>query len=217
MKAENVEKPKKSVQITIVILAVAIVVAISGYCFYSIYESKKIKTEHTAFKKKEIRESDGTWGVVPYQACTVYEDIGLMGLDYKLHDPETNKYACNTSTIDMPSKSGKKTLQYKVSGFAQKATHFSLELNIHDDLNSAESLAARKSWAVYAAVLYTKLFGQAVGEFSEAQMQELVGLSANQPISYYKDGKLLITASVKIKDGVGTYIFNIDGMPNLKF
>jgi hypothetical protein len=217
MNVENISKPTKPVQITIVIIVSSILLAVCVYCFYSIYAIKKTKVEQQAYQKKEIRESDGTWGVVPNEACTVYQDIGLMGLGYKVQDTKKNLFACNSPIVDIPSKTGKKTLQYQVSGYPEKATHFSLVLTIKDNLDSAESIAARKSWAIYAAVLYTKLFGQTVGEFSESQMQELVALTEKSNVSYYKDGKLLITADVKVKDGKGTYTFNIDGLPNLKF
>lgn len=217
MNDNSVSKQTKPLQLIIVFIVVGLILAICAYCFYSIYEAKQVKVERQAYHQKQIRESDGTWGVEPQVACTVYEEIGLMGLDYKplLNDP--SKYGCNSLTVDIPSKKGKKTLQYRVSGFPQKATHFTLILTIQDDLNSEESIAARKSWAVYAAVLYTQLFGQTVGEFSEIQMQQLADLSPNSPVTYYKDGKLLITADVKVNEGVGIYTFNIDGLPNLKF
>lgn len=217
MNSENVGKPNKKVQITAVIIVGALLLAVCGYCFYTIYTIKQTNVEQLAFQEKVIRESDGTWGVAPNEACTVYQDIGLMGLDYKMHDPQLKKFGCHSPIVDMPSKNGKKTLQYLVSGYPEKATHFSLVLSINDDINSVESLAARKSWAIYAAVLYTKLFGQTVGEFTESQMQELVDLTEKSNVSYYKDGKLLITADVKVKEGIGTYTFNIDGLPNLKF
>ena len=217
MSAETINKPSKPVQIAIVSIMVLVVVAVSAYCFYTIYQTKQINVKQQAYHQKMVRESDGTWGVLPKTACTVFEEIGLMGLDYKLYDQAKNLYACNSPVVELPSKTGKKTLQYRVSGYPEKATHFTLVLTVHDNLNSEESIAARKSWAVSAAVLYTNLFGKAVGEFSESQMQELVDLTEKSNVSYYKDGKLLITANLDVKDGTGTYTFNIDGLPNLKF
>lgn len=217
MSAETINKPSKPVQIAIVSIVVLVVVAVAGYCFYTIYQTKQINVKQEAYHQKMVRESNGTWGVIPKTACTVFEEIGLMGLDYKLYDLDKKLYACNSPIVELPSKTGKKTLQYKVSGYPDKATHFTLVLTVNDKLNSEESIAARKSWAVSAAVLYTNLFGQAVGEFSESQMQELVDLTENSNVSYYKGGKLLITANLDIQEGVGTYTFNINGLPNLKF
>lgn len=217
MNNNSESKPTKLLHLIIVFIVIGLVLAICAYCFYSIYDAKQVKVERQANYQKQVRISDGTWGVEPQVACNVYKEIGLVGMDYKPLLTDPSKYECNSLTVDIPSQKGEKTLQYRASGFPQKATHFTLILTIKDDLNSQESIAARKSWAVYAAVLYTQLFGQTLGEFSEVQMQQLADLGPNAPVNYYKDGKLLITANVEVNEGVGIYTFNIDGLPNIKF
>jgi hypothetical protein len=191
-------------------------IVVIGYSGYEVYKAKTTKFDVPLFEQQMAKESHGTWGVMPKEACTVFEAVGLMDLGYKLNEKSSGKYTCSSPIVEIPSKTGKKTIQYKASGYPDKATNFQLILTINGNQEDIEAIAARKSWAIYASVLYTNLFGQVVGEFSESQMQSLADLKSGSKLHYYVEDKLLISANVTMKNGEGVYTFDISGMPNMK-
>lgn len=217
MNTESTAVKMERWKIAVAIIFGLLTLWVIGYCVYSIYQSKQTNVKHEVFQQKLKRESDGTWGVVPLDACNVYEDAGLLALGYKLVDVEKNTYGCSSIKAQIPSEKGVISLQYSAKGYAEKATKFKLVMTMAGDLTPEEVLAARKSWAVYSAVLFTNLFGSMVGEFTESEMQELVDITEKSNINYYKDDKLLVSANVRKEGEDQIFTFNIDGLPNLNF
>ena len=213
------EKQKtKPCQKGLIAIVITSVVGVSAYCFHEAYSVQTAKVERHAVKNNIVkRESDGTWGVLPADACGALQNIGLVGINYAKNDANSNIYSCQSQAIQIPSTKGEKTVQYAASGFPEKATHFNLKLRIDGNPNDAENIAARKSWAVYSAVILNQLFPELNFIMSDVKMEELASLTAGKKVDYYIDSKLRVTADVVVdkKNGIGIYSFNIDGLPNL--
>src|SRR5690606_13082668 len=106
-----------------------------------------------------------------------------------------NLYGCSTSEIDIPNQKEKKTLQYQVTGFNDKATNIKLVMKITGDQNTAEALVAKKSWAVYSAVLAQTVFSQ---QLSEEEMQQLANINAGK--EYSRNHNLQLVSNAKYSE-----------------
>lgn len=207
----------KTWQKGLIAILVTSVVGVSAFCFHEAYSVQTAKVESQKVKKVMKRESDGTWGVVPADACGALQNLGLVGINYAKKDENSNIYACQSQAVQIPSTKGEKTVQYMASGFPEKATHFNLKLRIDGNPNDVENIAARKSWAVYSAVILNQLFPELNFIMSDVQMEQLAGITAGKKVDYYIESKLRVTADVVVdkKNGIDIYSFNIDGLPNL--
>lgn len=192
------------------------VIAITGYCGYQIFSEKKPNYTPESFKttveNRPWSESDRVWGAPPNSACGALNNANLITSPYGLIDPKTKVYGCSTAEIEIPNQKAKKTMQYLVTGFADKATNIKLVMKIEGDQVTKEAIAARKSWAVYSAVLAQTVFSQ---QLSEPEMQELANLTKDSEYSRNYNLQLISNGKYVHKNNVGIYIYEIRGLPVL--
>lgn len=192
------------------------VIAISVYCGNEILNPDKPVITPDTYKlspaERPLSESDRVWGAAPQSACDALANAHIYTTGYALIDPETNLYGCSTSEIDIPNQKEKKTLQYQVTGFNDKATNIKLVMKITGDQNTAEALVAKKSWAVYSAVLAQTVFSQ---QLSEEEMQRLANIKAGKEYSRNHNLQLVSNAKYSEVNNVGVYTYEIRGLPVL--
>ena len=199
------------------VVAVSIpVLAITGYCGYEIFRDKQPTITPDSFKvsasERVLSESDRVWGAAPNSACAALNNANLITTPYSLIDPEKKLYGCSTSEIEIPNQKAKKTMQYKVTGFSDKATNIKLIMKIEGDQMTNEAIAARKSWAVYSALLAQTVFSQ---QFSEQELQELASLKVNQRYSRNYNLQLVSSGEFQEINNTGIYTYEIRGLPVL--
>ena len=85
-------------------------------------------------------------------------------------------------------------------------------MKITGDQNTAEALVAKKSWAVYSAVLAQTVFSQ---QLSEEEMQRLANINAGKEYSRNHNLQLVSNAKYSEVNNVGVYTYEIRGLPVL--
>lgn len=209
----NLSDKKKWAVITAVGLPIF---ALTGYCGYQIFSDKKPLYTPDTFKvssaERPMSESDRVWGASPNSACAALNNANIITAPYGLIDPVKKVYGCSTAEIEVPNQKAKKTMQYLVTGFADKATNIKLVMKIEGEQATNEAIAARKSWAVYSALLAQTVFSQ---QLSEPEMQQLANLKVGEKYSRNYNLQLISNGEFTQKDNVGIYTFEIRGLPVL--
>lgn len=200
-----------------IITAVGVpIIALTGYCGYQIFSDKKPVYTQDSFKvsaaERPLSESDRVWGAAPNSACSALNNANIITSPYGLIDPPKNVYGCSTAEIEIPNQKAKKTMQYLVTGFADKATNIRLVMKIEGNQTTNEAVAARKSWAVYSALLAQTVFSQ---QLSEPEMQQLANLKEGEEYSRNYNLQLISNGEYVQKDNVGIYTYEIRGLPVL--
>ena len=192
------------------------IIALTGYCGYQIFSDKEPVYTQDSFKvsaaERPLSESDRVWGAAPNSACGALSNANIITSPYGLIDPLRNMYGCSTAEIEVPNQKAKKTMQYLVTGFADKATNIKLVMKIEGKQTTNEAIAARKSWAVYSALLAQTVFSQ---QLSEPEMQELANLKEGEEYSRNYNLQLISNGEYVQKDNVGIYTYEIRGLPVL--
>lgn len=203
-------------KIGLIALIAAPVVAITVYCGNKIINPAKPVITPDSYKLsasvRPLKQSDRVWGAAPQSACDALANAHIYTTGYSLIDPKTNLFGCSTSEIEIPDQKEKKTLQYLVTGFDDKATNIKLIMKIAGDQMTQEALVAKKSWAVYSAVLAETVFSQQLGE---EDMQKMASIRGGQEYSRNHDLKLVSEAKFKNVNNVGVYTYEIRGLPVL--
>lgn len=200
-----------------IITAVGVpIIALTGYCGYQIFSDKEPIYTQDSFKvsasERPLSESDRVWGAAPNSACAALNNANIITSPYGLIDPANNVYGCSTAEIEIPNQKAKKTMQYLVTGFADKATSIRLVMKIEGKQATKEAIAARKSWAVYSALLAQTVFSQ---QLSEQEMQQLANLKEGEEYSRNYNLQLISNGEYVQKDNVGIYTYEIRGLPVL--
>lgn len=196
-------------KIVVISIAASFVMAIMYYCIKEIINTDA-KSAQLPFYEHQVTESDKVWGAIPSSACNALSQAYLVASDYTAVDGANDFYKCETSEVDIEGQKERKTLQYSASGFADKATSLQLVMKIVGDQNSDTAMAARKSWAIYSALLSETVFSQVM---SEDDMQRLSNLDKKTIFSQVYNQQFVSKANV-VSDGFETkYIFNIQGLP----
>lgn len=191
------------------------VLALTVYCGYEIFREKQPLITPESFKSASVQslgESDRVWGAAPNSACGALNNANLITSPYSLIDPTANLYGCSTSEIEIPNQKAKKTMQYLVTGFSNKATNIKLVLKIEGNQSSAEAIAARKSWAVYSALLAQTVFSQLL---TEQEMQQLANIEKGKKYSRNYNLQLVSSGEYTQENKIGVYTYEIRGLPVL--
>ena len=191
------------------------VVALTIYCGFQIANTGKPISDskaHIAPVERPLTESDRVWGATPSSACAALQNANVVTTSYALIDADKNLYGCTTSEIEIPEKKIKKTLQYNVTGFSDKATNIKLVMRISGDQASNEAIVARKTWAIYSAILAQTVFSE---QLNEQDMQELANLKEGGEFKRNYKLKLISDAHYEKVNKVGVYTYEIRGLPVL--
>ena len=192
------------------------VIAISAYCGNKILNPEQPKITPDSYKLSDadraLSESDHVWGAAPQSACDALSVAHIYTTGYTLIDPKTNLYGCSTPEIDIPEQKTKKTIQYLVTGFNDKATNIKLVMRISGDQDTEEAKVAKKSWAVYSAVLAQTVFSQ---QLTEEEMQRMATIKKGQEYSRNHNLQLVSEAKYSSINNVGVYTYEIRGLPVL--
>jgi hypothetical protein len=191
------------------------VVALTIYCGYQIANTgKPVSTSNAHLKPVErpLTESDRVWGATPSSACAALQNANVVTTAYSLIDAEKNLYGCATSEIEIPDQKNKKTLQYTVTGFSDKATNIKLVMRIGGDQTTNDAIVAKKTWAIYSAVLAQTVFSE---QLNENDMQELANLKEGVGFKRNYKLKLISDAHYEKINKVGVYTYEIRGLPVL--
>lgn len=154
----------------------------------------------------------GYGGAAPASACAALENVNVITSPYALIDSDKKLYGCNTSEIEIPNQKDKKTLQYIVTGFSDKATNIKIVMRIAGSQATDEAIVAKKSWAIYSAVLTQTVFSQ---QLTEQEMQQLSTLKKGESFKRNFNLQLISDASFKEENKVGIYTYEIRGLPVL--
>lgn len=207
------EKTKKIVIVSTVGIPVIIFTVFCGYKIYLTGKPLKDTTSiNTQNLKRPVSESDRVWGAIPSSACAALANANVVTTPYTLLDAEKNLYGCSTSEIEIPNQKSKKTLQYSVTGFNDKATNIKLVMQIVGSQVTEEAVVAKKSWAIYSAVLAQTVFSQ---QLSEDEMQKMVQLKNGENFKKNYNFQLISDAKFEQKKNVGVYTYEIRGLPVL--
>lgn len=202
-------------QLIVVIVLPILVIIFCGYCAYKIFQTGNVEPKAgRSVTIKPYSKSDAVWGAPPASACSALGNVDVVTTPYTLIDRGNDLYGCSTPEIDIPNQKNKKTLQYVVTGFSDKATNLKLIMRIEGDQSSSDAIVAKKSWAIYAAVLSQTVFAQ---QMSESDMQSLANL--HEGSAFQKNYNLQLISDAKYlndhKKGVGVYTYEIRGLPVL--
>lgn len=205
----------KRKQVAIISVIAVPVLAMTGYCGYLISNTGKSVAKADVDMpsiERPLSDSDRVWGASPVSACKALENANIITSDYVIAIPDKKLYGCKTSEIEIPDQKAKKTIQYVVTGFSDKATNIKLILKINGDQSTKESIVAKKTWAIYSAVLAETVFSQ---QLTEPEMQRLANFKDGDV--FKKNHNLQLISDVhyeKIKN-VGIYTYQIRGLPVL--
>ena len=199
------------------------VIALTIYCGYQIANTGKPvsgSNAHLTPVERPLTESDRVWGATPSSACAALQNANVVTTSYSLIDADKNLYGCTTSEIEIPDQKNKKTLQYTVTGFSDKATNIKLVMRIGGDQTTNEAIVAKKTWAIYSAILAQTVFSE---QLNEHDMQELANLKEGSSLNstVYVEGpnnfklKLISDAHYEKINKVGVYTYEIRGLPVL--
>lgn len=189
------------------------VIGFTTYCGVKIFHTGN-STNHQSqqFVQKKLSESDRVWGAIPSSACAALANANVITTPYSLIDAKKKLYGCTTTEIEIPNQKNKKTLQYTVTGFNDKATSIKLVMRITGNQNTDEAVMAKKSWAIYSAVLAQTVFSQ---QLSEDEMQKMVQLSDGESIKKNYNLQLVSDAQYLKEKNIGIYTYEIRGLPVL--
>ncbi|NNH78833.1 hypothetical protein HLH17_14505 [Acinetobacter sp. ANC 5380] len=186
----------------------ALVAAVTYYCVVKIMHTNEGGTQITY--ERPLSESDKIWGATPNSACQALERAYLIPNQYSLIVGTKDSYSCSTAEVGIDGPESKKTMQYSVSGFGDKATNLKLVMKLDGDQNSPDAIAARKAWAIYSALLAESVFSQVM---SEDEMQKMAHLSHDQSFAKVYNKQFLAKANAIKGESVSIYTYEIQGLP----
>lgn len=200
----------KTFKLLLLLLVFLVVTFVVIYCFRSIVNThSNVKKPYPDVVRK-ASESDGVWGAVPSSACNALAEGRIYTTGYQPISTGSKEYICSSPKVEFVNTKPIKTMQFTGTGYNDKVTKIVLVMRITGKQDTEDALAAKKSWAIYSALMTKSAFSEIL---SEEEMQALVNIKPKDQLIKLHDLKLKSKATYHYDGEMGVYTYEILGLP----